>query len=82
MSKTYDCTTTKLITTPERMIQFFAEIDAVCRKYGLTIAHEDVHGSFIIENFKIHNLEWLEMACKNYDEERLKHKPLKGVSEA
>jgi hypothetical protein len=76
MSKTFDKATGEHIPTPERMIQFFAEIDTVCRKYGLTIAHEDTNGSFAIENFKIHNLEWLEQADKNYDEQRLKHKPI------
>jgi hypothetical protein len=76
MSKTFDKATKEDITTPERMIQFFAEINTVCHKYGLTIAHEDTNGDFVIENFKIHNLEWLEAADKNYDEERLTHKPI------
>jgi hypothetical protein len=76
MQKTYDRTIQEFITTPERMVQFFTEIDNVCHKYGLVISHEDQHGGFIIEKYNVTTIEWLEMASKGYVEEHLKHKPI------
>jgi hypothetical protein len=38
---------------------FLAEIGDVCRKHGLSISHEDVHGGFIVDRFDERTLEWL-----------------------
>lgn len=41
---------------------FFEAIEAVCREYGLSIAHEDIHGGFVIEPFGTFNILWLRQA--------------------
>ena len=38
---------------------FLADIEAVCRKHGLSIGHEDGHGSFIVGPFDQGEVEWL-----------------------
>lgn len=42
--------------------KFFEEIDLVCKKYNVSIAHEDNHGGFIIEDYDLFNIEWLKDA--------------------
>jgi hypothetical protein len=42
--------------------EFIAEIEAVCRKYNLSISHEDMHGAFIVEKLAERNIEWLKDA--------------------
>ena len=42
--------------------KFFDEIEAICKKYGLSISHEDSHGSFEIESFDENNMDWLRRA--------------------
>lgn len=41
---------------------FIEDVIAVYRKHGLTIAHEDGHGAFIIEGLDEHNERWLRDA--------------------
>lgn len=41
---------------------FLAEIEAVCRRYDLSIAHEDRHGAFLIQGFSEETAEWLKEA--------------------
>jgi hypothetical protein len=41
---------------------FLEEVEAVCQKHGLSIAHEDRQGGFIIEPYDAGNLEWLKAA--------------------
>jgi hypothetical protein len=41
---------------------FFSEIEAVCKKYGYSISHEDEHGSFEIEEYDQENIDWLKNA--------------------
>jgi hypothetical protein len=41
---------------------FLAEIEAVCRKRGISISHEDHHGAFNLEPFSEDRLEWLKAA--------------------
>lgn len=38
---------------------FLEEIKTVCKKHGFSIAHEDVQGGFIIENYNSGNIHWL-----------------------
>lgn len=46
---------------------FFAEIEAVFEKYGLSIGHQDGQGAFIIETLDQRNIEWLRGAVFEYD---------------
>ena len=39
--------------------EFFNEIETVCRKYGVSISHEDGHGAFIIQPFEKFYTQWL-----------------------
>ena len=41
---------------------FLDEIEAVCKKHGLSISHQDFQGAFIIEPFDPRNMEWLRQA--------------------
>lgn len=38
---------------------FYKELIALYKKYDLSISHEDSHGSFIIENYNEHNVDWI-----------------------
>lgn len=44
---------------------FLDELESLYRKYGLSIAHEDNHGAFIIERFSDENLQWIMNAQIN-----------------
>jgi hypothetical protein len=41
---------------------FLAEIEAVCRKHGVVIAHEDRHGAFVLDPLTDEGLAWLMAA--------------------
>jgi hypothetical protein len=68
-SETWDGLTRKFINTPKEMVNFINDIDEVCKKYGLSISHEDGHGAFIIEEYDEHNIKWLRDATKGYRKE-------------
>lgn len=53
------------VETPGKVIQFLKEIAYLYSKYNMSISHEDIHGSFIIENNDDDNLEWLTKAQLN-----------------
>jgi FAD/FMN-containing dehydrogenase len=38
---------------------FLEDIAAVCRRHGMSIAHEDGHGAFIIEKYSEMTRDWL-----------------------
>jgi hypothetical protein len=46
----------------EQVDKFLHEIASVCKKYGLSISHEDTHGAFVIEAYDESNIEWLMSA--------------------
>jgi hypothetical protein len=52
----------KTIIAPVKMIEFLNEIESICRKHNLSIAHEDNQGGFIIQEYKDGNMEWLSYA--------------------
>lgn len=64
--KTWDKITREHIEMPEKMVLFLDEIDNICKKYNLSISHEDVHGSFEIEKYNEMNIQWLRYANKDY----------------
>jgi predicted SAM-dependent methyltransferase len=44
------------------VMSFLEDIENVCKKHGLSLAHEDMHGAFVIEPYSIDNIEWLKSA--------------------
>lgn len=70
--ETYDIRIQERIQTPERMVAFFEEINYICKKFNLSISHEDGQGGFIIEKYDKSNIEWLCGAFKDYDENEVK----------
>lgn len=63
---TWDCNKDIFIETPKEMLEFFKDIEEVCKKHGLSISHEDGHGGFLIEKYDEHNIKWLRSADKAY----------------
>ena len=51
---------------------FLEEILTVCVKHGLSIAHEDTQGAFLIKNFDLKYAKWLMEASDRTDEESIK----------
>jgi hypothetical protein len=56
-----------LDTSNARVEAFLDEIVEVCKKYKLSIAHEDHHGAFIIEEYSKTNIDWLHDAHYSKD---------------
>ena len=54
--------TSRFEDTPQNLIAFYDAIDTICKQYDLSISHEDTGGSFVIENYKKENVDWLKMA--------------------
>lgn len=50
---------------------FLDDIEAVYRRHGLSISHEDFQGAFEIELFNLHDLEWL----RNAHDARVENQP-------
>jgi hypothetical protein len=51
-----------MLEMEDKIAKFLDELELLYRKYGLSIAHEDNHGAFIIERFSEDNLEWIKCA--------------------
>lgn len=64
--RVWDRTIGEMREMPDRMKLFLEEIEDVCKKYNLSISHEDYNGAFFIEEYCEENIEWLFMASKNY----------------
>lgn len=43
---------------------FLNELEVLCRKYDISIAHEDTQGGFIIQRYKHSNMIWLKAATR------------------
>lgn len=54
----------KKVARPE-IDAFLKEIAEVCVRHGMSISHEDEHGAFVIENFGLGYMEWLNHAHDN-----------------
>jgi len=53
----------------DKIDKFIEDIKAVCKKHDLSISHEDCQGSFKIEPFSDDNIEWLQNATDDTEEE-------------
>jgi hypothetical protein len=42
--------------------EFKDEVIKLCKKYNLSIGHEDTYGAFTIEPYKESNIEWFKEA--------------------
>jgi hypothetical protein len=43
----------------EKIDKFLLDIIKVCQKHNLSISHEDIHGSFKVEDYNTSNIDWL-----------------------
>lgn len=48
--------------TEEQKVAFLDDVEAVCRKHGISISHEDGHGSFTVIPFDHVEMVWLKNA--------------------
>ena len=55
--KVWDCKQNKEIYAPYKVERFIEQIIKLCKEYDLSLAHEDRHGSFVIEEYKEENHE-------------------------
>lgn len=59
----------EFVEAPAEMEAFIADIEAVCRKHGFSIGHEDGHGGFKIHLLSESNIRWFRGASKSYTKE-------------
>ena len=67
--ESWDINKNKNIKTPESVINFLNEIDNICKKYNLSISHEDSHGAFILEKYDDYNIKWLKDCMLDLEED-------------
>jgi len=60
--------TNQFESMPLEVKAFLADIVCVCKKHGYSLSHEDKHGSFIIDEYKDDNMQWLCSASNNVKE--------------
>ncbi len=65
----YDIFAGDFVEMPPEMAAFLADVEAVCRKHGFSISHEDNQGGFRVELLQEDNLDWLTGAAKQYTRE-------------
>lgn len=63
---TYDVITQKHIETPKEMIDFFNDIDEICKKHGFSISYDKKDSTFCIEEYDDENMKRLREAYKFY----------------
>ena len=64
--KSWTYKTSEFIETPEKLIKFMQELEALYKKYDLSIAHQDQGGGFIIEKYSDFNMEWMKECTVNF----------------
>ena len=47
----WHCGKSRYVPLTPKLVAFFKEIDDVCQKHGLGIAHEDGHGAFEVVDY-------------------------------
>lgn len=53
---------------PENARQFLNEVAELSKNYGLSLAHEDAHGGFFVDDYKESNIQWLMGAGRRYSQ--------------
>lgn len=43
----------------EKIDAFLNDIKVICKKHGLSLSHEDEHGSFEVAKYSERNMDWL-----------------------
>ena len=66
MNKIWDKTIGDMREMPVEMYNFLEDIKTICKKYNLSISHEDYNGAFLIEKYNEENIDWLFKAVKHY----------------
>lgn len=61
--KTYIKSINEIVDTPQHLLDFYNDIDEVCKKHNLSISHEDEYGAFEIEKYDEQNIRWLKSAA-------------------
>lgn len=67
--ESWDIKKHKNIKTPESVIKFLNEIDNICKKYNISISHEDSQGGFILEKYNDYNIKWLKDCMLDLEED-------------
>jgi len=49
----------------KRTVDFITKVLKLCKEEGLSIAHEDEHGSFIIYEWNEYDVEWFSEAVED-----------------
>lgn len=51
----------------ERVKNFMKEYEALCKKYNLSLGHEDSEGGFILDEYKEDYVDWVKCAMKQWE---------------
>ena len=65
-NKMWDTAINGNIFIPEHIIEFMKEYEEICKKYDVSLGHEDNHGAFEFHAYKEDNIEWVSYGhlCK------------------
>lgn len=58
----------RIYSRSDKVRAFLDEVLEASKRHGLSISHEDGHGSFIVEQFKQDNIDWLNDAAESVGE--------------
>ena len=63
MEKMWSDKVQNFVEIPTEILNFFDEIEEVCKKHNISIGHEDTQGSFIIyQEYDEDIMKWLRYA--------------------
>jgi hypothetical protein len=73
MAKYYESWDNRLhdfVPTPSKVVDFLDEYEALCKKYNLSLGHEDEHGSFVVQNYEECNINWVKESNLDIEESK------------
>ena len=62
MTRRWDNNTGREVESPAKVEAFLDELEALYRRHGMTLGHDDSHGVFHIEPLDESNIEWVRKA--------------------